>query len=331
MTTPNNEIDLMEWQVGNQTAFDTAVAPTVKLLGIAEGKLSPLVETSEVEEQRGTLIPAFNVTLDKIAGAANLSGDVSFEQIAWVLDSLLGTATPGATPEFQRDYAGPTTTKPTSRMLTLVNGSSEGVYGLIGGIVNEASLKVETNKRATFSSSLLGRNVATDTLATLTDPSVINFAHANQMTLFLDTWAGTMGATPITATAFSFELGLNANKALKHGLGTEDPKDVSQKKLAADGNQLKLALEFEATQSKAWLDAMIGSAPFKAQIRLKFTLSATKSLQIDYCGWQKEAPELFSDSDGIAQVEMTLSPLYHATVANWLKIALVNGIADITV
>lgn len=331
MTTPNNEIDLMQWQVGNQTAFGTAVDPTVKLLGINEGKLSPEVETSEVSEQRASLVPAFNVTLDKIAGAAKLSGDLMFEQIAWLLDSLLGTATPGVTPNFVRDYAGPTTTKPTSRIMSLVHGSTEGVYGLVGGIVNEMAIKAETNKRATFDASLIGRNVASDALVALTDPAVVNFAHGNQMTLFLDTWAGTMGTTALTATAFSFELGLNAAKALKHGLGTEYPLDVSQKKLGVDGNSLKLALEYTAAQSKAYLDAMLASAPFKAQVRLKFTLSATKSLQIDFCGWQKEAPEVFTDSDGIAQVELTLAPLYHATVANWLKISLINGIADITV
>lgn len=328
MTTPNNEIDLMSWQVGAQSAFATGVAPTKKLMGISDGELAPAIETSEVEEQRGSLAPAYNVTLDKVTGAAKLSGDATYEHLAIFLDSLLGIATPGTTPTFKRDYAAPLTAKPTPRILTLVHGSTEGVYGLVGGIVNEFTLKGESNKRVTFDAGLLGRSVEADTLETLTD-SAVNFVHANQMSMYVDLWAGTLGATALTATAFSFELGMNASRALKPGLGSVYPKDVSQKKAAVGSNSLKLALEYEAGQSKAWFDAMISSsAVFKAQVRLKWNISTTQDLQVDFCGWQKETPTAFPDADGIAQLELNLAPLYHDTVANWLKISLTNSTAD---
>lgn len=330
MTTPNNEIALMEWQIGKQSAFDTAVTPTARLVGISDGSITPKVESSVVEEQRGTLVPAYDVTLDKKSGEAKISGDVTFEQIGYFLDSALGEATPSGTTTYTRDYAGPIGTKPAPRINTLIRGSSEGVYGLIGAVANELTLKCESNKRLTFDCSMLGHSVDELALASpaLADPAV-NYAHANQMTMFLDLWSGTMGATAINTSVFSFELGINTSKALKAGLGSLNPIDIIQNKFDPGGNQLKLSMEFEATQSKAWLDAILGSGPFKAQVKFLWTLDADHVLDIQYTGFTAEAPELFSDADGVAQIELALNPLYHATVANWLKISLKNKVATL--
>jgi len=332
MTTPkpkNNELALMEWQIGKQSAFDKDVTPTARLVGISDGSIIPKVESSIVEEQRGTLVPAYDVTLDKKSGEAKISGDVNFEQIGYFLDSVLGEATPSGTTKYTRAYAGPIGTKPVPRICTLIRGSSEGVYGLVGAVGNELTLKGETNKRLTFDCSMLGHSVAELALASpaLADP-VVNYAHANQMTMFLDNWSGTMGTTPITANAFSFELGINSGKALKSGLGSLNPIDIIQNKFDAGGNQLKLALEFEATQSKAWLDAIIGG-PLKAQVKLVWTLDADHTITVEYAGFTPEAPELFPDADGVAQLDLVLNPLYHTTFANWLKISLVNKVATL--
>lgn len=329
MTTPNNETDLMEVQIGTQSAFATAVTPTAKLMGIQECTLSPGVSSSAVEENRGSLVPAYNVTLDKISGGGKITGDASYEQLGYFLDTTFGQATPSGTPTFTRAYAAPIATKPVSRMLTVVKGSAEGSYGLTGGIGNEFNLKVASNERAKIDQGLIGHSVLAKALATLSDISP-KFLHANQMTMFIDAWGGTMGGTALTDTMFSAELAVNMNKALKFGLGSVNPKDTSQKKLAVDGNSLKLAVEFSATQTKAYLTDILASSPLKLQVRLLFTYDVSNTFQIDFAGWQKEAPEIFPDTDGVASFELNLAPLYHTTLANWLKLTLLNQVATLS-
>lgn len=328
MTTPNNEVDLMEVQIGTQSAFATAVTPTAKLMGIGDCKLNPAVDSSAVEENRGSLIPAYNVTLDKIGGGAKITGDASFEQLGYFLDTTFGQATPSGTTTYTRAYAGPIATKPASRMLTVVKGSAEGSYGLTGGVGNEFNFKVASNERAKIDQGLIGHSVVPKALASLLDIAP-KFLHANQMTIFINAWGETMGGTALTDTMFSAELAVNMNKAQKYGLGSVNPKAISQKKLAVDGNSLKLAVEFSSAQTKAYLDSILSSSPLMLQVRLLFTYDVKNTFQIDFAGWQKEAPEIFPDTDGVASFDLNLSPLYHTTLANWLKLTLLNEVATL--
>lgn len=326
---PDNEVDLMEWQLGAQVDFATRINPTAKLMVIDGGEVTPGIEMSEVEEQRGTLTPSYNATVDKNSGAAKISGSANYEQLGYFLDSLLGTATPSGTGGYVRLYTGPGT-KPVSKIFTLVKGSAAGTYSCRGAIVNELSLKTETNKRLKFDASLIGHSVASDTLASpaFVD-TVVNFLHANQMQLYIDPWSGTIGATLFTPAIFTCDLGLNMNKALKSGIGSVTPIDIKMSKVAAGSNQLKLGLELD-TASKAYMDAILtanSTGILKLLVRMKYTFDATHALQIDFAGFAPSAPAFPADSDGVAQIALTLTPLYNETLATWLKISLTNAVA----
>jgi hypothetical protein len=324
----DNELDLMQWQIGKQTTFGTKVTPTVKLVGIKDGTITPNVDNAIIEEQRGTLTPGYTSVQNKVSGAAKVSGEAYAEVIGYMLDNLFGPATPSGAGPYVRVYTGPGA-KPAVQPITLVRGSSEGAYCLTGAVLNELNLKSEKNKPLAFDGSFLGQSVEAHALAALTDPATLNMFHANQVAIKLDTWAGTMGTTALTCTSFSADLGLNFNKALKAGLGSAKPTGVSIKKLDGGGNQLKLGLEFESAQSKGWLDSAIGSTVFQAQVQMLYTISAGVSLKIEYAGFSSKAPEIFKDEDGIATMDFTLNPQYHATLGSWLKITLTNGQATL--
>ena len=317
----DNELALMQWQIGKQSALATKVTGVTKLIGVTDGTITPVVESSLVEEQRGTLTPGYVATQDKKGGTGKLSVEVYAEQAAHWFDCLFGLATPGATPDYLRTYSAPGA-KPTLLPISLMRGSSEGAYGLTGAVLNELTLKGEKNKRLSAELGFIGHSVEEHTLGSLSDPATATPFHSNQMTMFLDTWAGTMGATALGVNVASFELGLNLNKVLQYGLGAITPAGVNVNKSDAGSNQLKLSLEFTAAKSKTWLDAVLGTGPFQAQIRLLYTVSTNVTLQIDYAGFCAEAPEIFSDDDGVAQCDFTLTPQYHATLATWCKIAL---------
>ncbi len=325
---PDNELDLMQWQVGKQTLFATEVVPTAKLIGVTDGEIAPLVETSAVPEQRATLAPAFQATVDKVTGEATVSGDANFEQLPYFLDSLLGEATPGTGPAYKRDYAAPLGSKPSPRIMTLVRGSALDSRALKGAIVNELTIAGENNKRITYEAKAIGHSVIQKAVAVIADTSP-NYIHANQVAIALDTWAGTMGGTPLTPTAYSFELGLNFNKMVQHGLGSLTPKDHKIKRGEPDSNQLKLSMELDTT-SAGYFNSLITATtdPWRAQIQLTFT-SGSLIYLIQYAGYAAEAPSYIADTDGVATLEFVFSPLYHATLANWLKMSVSNLVATL--
>jgi hypothetical protein len=324
----DNEIDLFQWQLGKQSVIGTAVAPTVKLMGAEDGELTPNVETSVVEESRGSLVPVFDATVDKIDGAASIPGQANFEQIAYFLDSMLGEATPGAGPGYARTYAAPLISVPASpRMLTAVRGSALAAKCLKGGIVNELAIKIEKNKRVSYEAKLIGHSVEDDSLAALSD-SVVNYIHANQAALKFDTWAGTMGTTALTPAAYSIELGLNLNWALQSGIGSANPIGHKINKADAGSNQLKVSMELDAT-SAGYFNSIIaptGQTPFRGQFQITFT-SGSLIWVIQYAGYAPEAPKFVGDSDGVATLDFVFNPMYHATFANWFKSSLTNAVS----
>ncbi len=322
----DNEIDLMQWQVGTQTLFNTAVTPTAKLMGVEDGELQAVVNTSAVPEQRRSLAPAYNATVDSVTGEASLSGAATFEQIGYQLDSLLGQATPGVGPGYTRAYYAPLITKPAPRILTLTRGSTIDARCLKGGIVNELTLTAETNTRLGYESKLIGHSVETDVLAALSDTTV-NYIHSNQVALKFDTWAGTMGGTSLTPLAYKMELGLNFNKMVQMGLGAVNPLDHKIKKGEVGSNQLKLAMELDSASADYYNSIITATTdPFRAQIQATFT-SGSLIFVIQYAGYASEAPKYVEDTDGVSTLEFIFSPLYHNTFANWLKMSLTNAVA----
>lgn len=327
----DNERALMEWQLGVQSAFETGVTATRKLMGISsDSVLKPSVESTAVQEQRGSLQSLYNVTVDKVGAEATLAGAMTYEQFGYILDSLLGTATPSGVGPYTRDYIAPVT-KPTSKMLTLFHGSSLDTKKMIGAVANELTITAEANKVTTFEANFIGHSVVDGALAALSD-STVQVAHANQMTMFIDPYGGTIGSTALVPTMFKAEVTMNMNKFTRYGLGAKTPYGHNQNQMEADGNQLKLSIELD-TASIAWLDSILtatGYAPWRPLVRLKWAVDANYSLQLDWAGFCPEAPEVFTDSDGVSQVEFTLNGLYNSTLGSFCKWTLINQTASLT-
>lgn len=326
-----SELDLFEVQVGKETTWGTVVAPTAKLMGIESCEIVPLQEAEHIPEMRGDLTPAYNAIVNRFTGEANIEGTITYEDICYFLDSLLGEATPSGAGPYVYSYAGPGA-KPTPRVLTLVKGDSEGVYSLAGGLVDTLELTFEKNTRSTFSAHLLGKLVNTDTLASLSDRSV-NIAHGNQVALYIDPFGTAAGTTVYSGIKIKAGLSLDMNRQVKEGLGSLNPVGWKQQKADPGANQMTFSLEFDSTSglSKDMLDALIGatSTPFEKVVRLLAQIDSNHILQVDFAGFSPEAPSMFSDEDGIATVEFTLNAIYESTLANWLKIDVTNQVSTL--
>lgn len=328
----DSELDLFEIQVGKETTWGTAVAPTKKLMGVESCEISTLHESEHIPEMRGDLTPAYNAVVNRFTGEASIEGTIVYEDILYFIESMFYEDTPSGTGPYVYQYAG-AGAKPSPRIMTLVKGSGEGVYCLAGAICNTLEMTFEPNARATYSAGFIGENIEADALVTLGDTAV-NVCHGNQVSLYIDDFGAAAGTTIYNGVKTSASISLDMARSVKAGLGSLTPVGWKQAKADPGGNQLTLSLEFDNTTdySKDLYDELIATtlAPFRKVVRLKAAIAATHLLQIDFAGFSPEAPTLFGDADGIATLEFTLNALYESTLANWIEIEVQNSLASLS-
>jgi hypothetical protein len=324
-----SEMDLFQFQAGKEADFGTEVPQTVKLMELETLEIEPIVESEAHPEVRGTLDPSYNATLDKKGGAFSAAGIATYDDLPYWLDSLLGEATPTGTGPYVYTYAG-AGAKPTPRMMTLTRGDENDVKSLVSALAQTLTLNIETNSPVGLEVAGFGHSVKDDTLATLADRTV-HPIHGNDVTLYIDDWAGTVGATEFTDVAFALSLALDNARAEKPGLGSVEPKSWKQPKGDPGSNQLTMKLEVD-TMSIAFLDALLTGTdtPFRKLVRLAFALDANHELQIDFAGFAAESPVLHPDEDGVAVLEFVLSAMNDPTgMGGWLDIENTSNVATL--
>jgi len=312
----------LEVQSGKETAWGTSVTPTAKLMGVEKISLKPKVEAVKYPDQRGSYAPGFIADIAKVSGEGSFESLLTYEDVNYWLEGVVGAVTPSGAGPYTRDGSAPLGSEATPRSQTIAYGNSDGVYGGNGVIPSKLSLKFPYGDVARVSGDLLAKEVVGDALAVLSDRTV-NPVMGDQVSLYIDAWAGTVGTTQFTDTIFSVEIEIDAQKSLKHGLGSLTP--VDHKGMAWMG-VLKARLEFGAA-SKAYLDAIVaGSALFQRQVRVEMS-NGTESAYFDFAGYSPEGPEVFSEEDGVVAVEFTLEGLYNPAMGNWFAYQTINAVS----
>jgi hypothetical protein len=327
------EKELLSFQLGTQSVFATAVAGTVKLMGITDAQFKPSVKTTSRKHLRGSRAPSYTALVTGIDGSGSWDEDCSYEDIGYGLEGLHGTVAPsGGSAPYTRDYAAPLGSTLTPRIYTGILGDADGVYKLMGALVAKAVYKCDKEGVWTVKHDLVGRDVSTGSLAALSDRTV-NLIAGAETSIYIDAWAGTIGSTHVDATAYSFELTIDAKRAVKHYLNNS--LYAGNYRQPAWDVTLKLHLEFNAT-SKAYLDAILAStvgAPFQRQVRIKATRDSSASeklAQFDFAGSHSgaEIPAPTWEND-VWAVDLDLTATYHATLANYFKAQIKNAVATL--
>lgn len=322
---------LFNVQVGKETTWGTAVAQTAKLMGVKSLTPTPLVNTKLFKHLRGSLQPAFEAMLTAVGGAYTLEETGLYEDIIFGLESLLHIATPTGAGPYTRPYAAPTTSQPTRRFETLCQGQGSDIYSLLGAITTSMTLKAtagENDTEMTVTRELIGQKFAEDTVDALSDRTV-NPIMASHFACYMDAWAGTMGATALTATVKGFELALMAPVLLKRYLGSLAPGGLEFPEWKPSDNKLKLSLEFNSTVNSI-VDSILGvSGVVQRQIRLKASDTANRDLQLDFAGTIVGAPQIFRDEDGLVMIDLEFEGTYNSGLANFFKATLINGLATV--
>lgn len=317
-------LPLNEVQFGKETTFGTIVAPTVKLMGVEEFELQPIVEAHLFEDLRGSLQPGHDAQLVKQAGEASLSMSATYDDIAYLLDSL-DIATPSGVGPYTRTYAAPAATLPTPRINTITYGQTDEVEALTSGYLKTLTISGESNAPIMVSADFIGHNVVGDTLAALSDRAVTHIMGQHGV-IYIDPAGGTLGATAISNVWFSFEMVIETNRSLIHHLGALSPTRMDE---ARWSGELTLNLEIDATTDNYLVDILAASAIVEKQVRLKFSDTANRDLELDFAGVAMEAPPIFSEVDGVLAMELVLGAMYSDDMSNWFKATSINQVATL--
>ena len=306
-------------QVAKQVSFGTAVTTaTAKLQNVSSFSLNPDLQTRALSQLRGTLAPTHKTALDFYGSNATFEvSDETFEDINYWLDSLFSVATPGGINPYTRAYAAPTTAEVAPRFNTFQWGQTNEVWQMQDASLTTLTLSGSNNSGVSVGGSIMGGKVVAGALQALSDRTGTRMT-GNMAALTIDAWAGTVGTTTIASSAFSWELTINANRQYRSYLGSITPTAWNDQLWSG---QLKLSLELNDTTDD-YLIAMLAAtnAILERQVQIAYTNSTTGLLKIQFAGHSMQAPQLFTDRNGVMTYDLVLDGVYNSTLANWLKI-----------
>ncbi len=103
---------LFEVQLGIEAtdAWGTKVASTVKMMGVEELTITPVITAEQVNELRGTLQPGYRSHIRAAHGEATMSGLLEIDDFPYLLASLGGpkAGTTDAMANFTHTWTSPT-------------------------------------------------------------------------------------------------------------------------------------------------------------------------------------------------------------------------------
>lgn len=319
--------DQLQVQFGKQSVFATAVPPAIKMMDVTNIDLDPAVGAKIVRTMTGSASPPNKVVPAKIRPVGRIDMLPSYEDINYLLQMFFGTVNPTGAGPYVRAGSAWTTTPPTPYIPTIAYGNGSDVYRMAGAMLRTLAIAIDPdndNNAWTIGGDLYGHDTAGGSLAALSDRPTTPIL-VSDTTLFIDTWAGTIGTTAYTS-AFSASFALDTRRDtlgyIGSGLYAGNYREASW---APEANQLTLRLEYNST-SKAYIDALIAGGAQQKQVRVK-AQSGTNIQQIDFAGTIVSMGKLWNEDKGVLSLEAVMQGTLHSTLANWFLYSNTSGVA----
>lgn len=273
----------------------------------------------------GNKYPSF-VTLNKEWAELALDGKMTFNEIVYLLSSLLVYPTPvqqGSTAAYKWTFVSNTSAEDSGKYLTIERGDANSAWRVVGAKVSGMTL---TFNRGEVGLNGTGVAQAFETGVTLTaSPTSLSPVPLLPTMLTLkmaDTQAGLAGATPLTRS-YSLEFSLTDKFGLNWPVGQSpvavegEPKLSAKLKLATDAIGMGLIATMRAGATK-WF-------------RLKATgaLIATpyyQDFQLDFPAQIDSAGDM-SDQENILAVEYGLTPVHDVTWGKAFQIDVTTNVS----
>ncbi|PKN85447.1 MAG: hypothetical protein CVU46_11080 [Chloroflexi bacterium HGW-Chloroflexi-8] len=309
-------------QIGIQSLVGTAVPADKKLLACS------VIPSVSVEADQftasGNKYPSF-VTVNKDWSAVDVTGKLTYNEILYLLASLLSQPTPtqqGATTAYKWTFLSDTDGEDAGKSLTIEQGDANSAWR--SKDVRLAGLELTFNRsEVSFSGSGLGGPMETGITLTAAPTSLTPkpILPAHLKFYIADTQAGLAGASAMTR-GFSLVWGLTDKINLAWPVGNEPVVVEKEPKLEA---KLKLASD---TVGMGLLATMRSGATKWCRIKATGALIASTyyyDLQLDFPAQISNVGKL-EDQEGIYAMEYTMAVIHDAT---WGKAFQLDIITDV--
>lgn len=322
--------DLQEVQLGQEVvAWGTPAVGTVRLMGITECVFQPEKPAKVIKQLHGSL-GVGNIGARMMGrGSGSIKGIVLYEDVPYWLENVYGIVTPSGAGPYVRAGAPPLIASAINpRYMTLIKGdTADGVYKMDGMLVDTLAFNVvqsEGDNEMTFDAKLMSKDVSTGALAVLADRAT-SIVSANDVAIWIDVPGTAPGTTAVASTAWGAAWNLAAARKFKAYLGQSTPGGIVQESYDAKANSVKLSFELNAT-SKAFLDAIIGTATFQKNVRIKATQGAN-IFQVDIGVQAKTAPAVVTANNGTKSLVIDCEMIETTGVGNFFRWQVTNSVA----
>jgi hypothetical protein len=309
-------------QIGIETTPGTAVPANRKLLATS---IIPSVKTEgEAFRAIGNKYPSF-VVVNKEWSEASIEGKLTYNEILYLLSSLLSQPTPvqqGATTAYKWTFTSNTSAEDAGKTFTVEQGDANSAWRAAGVKVSGLEFTFSRNE-VTVSGSAIGGQIETGITMTSSPTSMtprpILPAH---LTFYMaDTQAGLASAQALSR-GFAMTWSLMDKNSLVWAVGQSpvliesEPKLEAKLSLATDSTGLGLITTMRNGGTK-WFRVRAEGATIQNPYKYTF--------QIDFPAQIVEVGE-FGDEDGIYLVEYTLTMVHDPS---WGKAFQIEVVADV--
>jgi len=293
-------------------------------MGVTDASVD-IVDEVHQSTDMGAMYPSDVVAEVSQHAEGSITMDLSYEDILYPLDNMFEEETPtDASPLYTWTYVAPTTAVLVGNVYTLEFGAPDAEYEVTGALFTGGTISGEAGGVWTGEFPFIGQDVDDNSMTALASHTVELIRMADTV-LTIDTWTGTMGATPVSSELISFELAFETGRHLKYFNGALAPGDYGCTKHTGT---LTTVMEF-GTVAKAIVDALTIPGLIQRQIRLKAT-SSTHYAQIDFAGTlDAGGVTLFDDRDGNITVSLPWVGTWNDTDTNWLEFTIANALSTL--
>lgn len=316
--------DFLRVQLGQESAWGTAVAATAWLMGVTDRSFQ-LEDENYQSEESGHLAPSPLVAQVKQHVSGQISYDLTYQDILYLLEGAFGAVSPSGADPYTWEHAAPYGTAPSPQPFTIEYGDADAgdEYKIAGGIMDHFTIDGDIDGDGIWQASvdILGAEKSTVTMASLAARAVELIRMADT-SVFIDAWGGTIGSTQASSMLKSFSLDVSPNYHLKWFDGDIIPQGQGHKRWEG---KLTIVAEYEAT-AKAIIDALLGGGVQQRIIRIS-AASSPHSAQLDFYGTLWDGFELWEDLEGNLGVSLEFNGTYHITDTAWLATEIVNDVS----
>lgn len=317
---------LVQLQSFKETTWGTSAAATARWMGVKpEPQFKPFFAQTPIDEQRGSLVPAFIAPLLKKGGTFKIDGTATYEDILFILaGGMQGSVTPSGGPNFVWPFVSGSNAAWNVQPYTFEHGYGAGQTIIAAGcLIDKYSIKGDAMKPWEYAVSGFYQthtNAGTPTGA-LADRS-IQAVLTPETVLAIDTAGVAYGTTPYASTLHSFSLDVTNGLKPIYTAGALGPIGFTYEKIEV---KLKIELIYTAAVKTTLIPILFAGTG--VGIQLKAT-SGAKICELDFSGNMTTDPDEFTNKEGSLSIPLEFSAVYDpGTPANYLKASVTNTVS----